>query len=689
MQKWYILPFALVFIGITAWISRPYYIHSDANPYHSRVFLSAYGGLPDTLNSLFTGSGKCAGCHATDPNFFASIVGQTYPATPLPDGHDVNPTDMWRSSIMANSAKDPFWRAKVAHEVAVNPSHQLELEDKCTSCHAPLGHFAAKYDGLEHYTMAMLTADSLALDGVSCVACHQQSIDSSGISFSGQLYFDTATIYGPYGIGKDDPPLYDLPMITYSGYTPMYGAHLVESTICADCHTLITETADLDGNLTGGEFVEQATYHEWVNSAYSGDGIDLPEGAEDLEGTCQSCHMPRIDDPVIISSGYAFLEPRTPYGLHQLVGANTAMIEIMRDNIETLGLTASEAHFDSTLLWTQQMLTQKSVDVEISNSSYHIIPDNDAYEVVVKLTNKAGHKFPSGYPSRRAFVEFIVHFDGDTIFHSGKLDPSGARILGSDDVGLDDYEPHYDQISNDNEVQIYEIVAADVNSNPTNVLERAAIAVKDNRLVPLGFSMNHIVYDTTTVEGNVLVDPNFNFENEITQGSGTDEITYILDLDLFYNAEYPSYDWDVTVNVWYQSMPPRWVESMFDYDESSINEFQELYESQGSTAVLVASLNGQWIGLIDGVPEELVSTEISISPNPAIDGFTTLKWQNLPQGAIYEVYNSAGARVEAGPLSEATGAQQIELPNAKGLYIVKVHYEGGVKALKVLVSEVR
>ena len=48
---------------------------------------------------------------------------------------------------MANSAKDPFWRAKVAHEVAINPDHQLELEDKCTSCHAPLGHFNAHHLG--------------------------------------------------------------------------------------------------------------------------------------------------------------------------------------------------------------------------------------------------------------------------------------------------------------------------------------------------------------------------------------------------------------------------------------------------------------------------------------------------------------------------------------------------------------
>lgn len=99
---------------LASWATRPQHLHSQAQPYHSRAFLSAYGGLPDTTNALFTGSGKCAGCHGTDPNSFASIVGQTYPAVPMPGGHDVNPTDQWRSSLMANSAKGPFWRAKVA-----------------------------------------------------------------------------------------------------------------------------------------------------------------------------------------------------------------------------------------------------------------------------------------------------------------------------------------------------------------------------------------------------------------------------------------------------------------------------------------------------------------------------------------------------------------------------------------------
>jgi hypothetical protein len=40
--------------------------------------------------------------------------------------------------------------------------------------------------------------------------------------------------------------------------------------------------------------------------------------------SCQGCHMPRIDDAIVISALYDFLTPRTPFGKHHLVGANTS-----------------------------------------------------------------------------------------------------------------------------------------------------------------------------------------------------------------------------------------------------------------------------------------------------------------------------------------------------------------------------
>jgi hypothetical protein len=97
---------------------------------------------------LFPTSKSCNGCHGHDPNMVAFITSS---------GEDVNIYDDWRSTMMANSAKDPFWRAKVSHEIMVNPSHSNELQDKCTSCHAPAGHYQAKlHDHKEFYLLSDL-----------------------------------------------------------------------------------------------------------------------------------------------------------------------------------------------------------------------------------------------------------------------------------------------------------------------------------------------------------------------------------------------------------------------------------------------------------------------------------------------------------------------------------------------------
>ena len=224
---------------------------------------------------------------------------------PMPDGWDVNVTDDWRSSIMANSTKDPFWRAKVRHEVITNPGHAAGLEDKCTSCHAPVGHFAAHHDGAEYYSLLESLTDSLALDGVSCAVCHQQDAEGIGTRFSGEMTFVEDTIYGQYGGGKDEishPMAADVQL-----RRPDAGLRRPHGQVRKlACHSLVTSSVDLEGEYTGATVIEQATYHEWSTQSTS------PVRTVRMSG----CHMPQIDDPVTIASGYAWLQPRSPYSLH-------------------------------------------------------------------------------------------------------------------------------------------------------------------------------------------------------------------------------------------------------------------------------------------------------------------------------------------------------------------------------------
>src|SRR6056297_2459291 len=346
----------LRFVWITAIIfclaAAMSYIQTEEHveAFHSKEELEYFksrsaNDLPIGGNEFFKASGECSGCHGPDATGFASTDAE---------GNDVNVTSDWRATMMANSARDPFWRAKVSHEILVNPDHQVELEDKCTSCHAPQGNYNDKFLGNPHYSIAQMLEDPTAMDGVACVACHQQSPDSIGLLFSGNLKYETEIVYGPY----DAPPaIFASPMLAWVQLDPQFGAHTTEGTFCAGCHTLITETVDLDGEFTGGEFVEQATYHEWVNSIY------------EETASCQSCHMPRIDDPVVISSGYTFLEGRSPYGLHHLVGGNSFMLKMLKENITELGLTATETQFDSVIARTKRLLQNETLDLELSQVS--------------------------------------------------------------------------------------------------------------------------------------------------------------------------------------------------------------------------------------------------------------------------------------------------------------------------------
>ncbi|MCA1759759.1 MAG: hypothetical protein LC658_08305, partial [Bacteroidales bacterium] len=223
--------------------------------------------LPAKSNTWFTSSGACVLCHSTSD--FASRDSQ---------GNDVSPVARWRSTMLANSSKDPFWKAKVKHEGIVNPSHSDALENVCTRCHAPMGMLNAFLTSGDYYTLDNLKNDDLGKDGVSCTVCHQIN-DFSSPLFSGNFGINAAKeIYGPY-----ESPIVNQ-MFMNTGYTPVYSEKINESRLCGSCHSLFTNSVDENGEFTGETFTEQALYHEWENSIYGEQNI-----------SCQSCHLPRIN----------------------------------------------------------------------------------------------------------------------------------------------------------------------------------------------------------------------------------------------------------------------------------------------------------------------------------------------------------------------------------------------------------
>ncbi|MBK8193382.1 MAG: hypothetical protein IPK76_09275 [Lewinellaceae bacterium] len=596
--------------------------------------------IPIDSNILFPTARVCSGCHGHDPNEYALIT---------TDGTDVNIYDDWRATMMANSARDPFWRAKVTHEILVNPAHSLELQDKCTSCHAPAGHYQAKlHDHLQYYLLADVYNDTLGLDGVNCQMCHAQSPDKLGDLHSGELNFDTNYLrvaYGPYEI------IFEPPMHEFVGITPVYGEHIYDAGLCAGCHTLITNTVDNAGQFTGNTFVEQATYHEWLNSRYD-------ESHDNI--SCQGCHMPQITDEIIISANYQFLTPKFPFGLHELAGANVSMLKLMKENRQALGITALAENFDSTIAATLRMLQQKTLDLTLETGVLH----GDSAYFNVKLANKAGHKFPSGYPSRRAWIEFEVQDQsGNVLFHSGRMNPDYS--LPDEDAN---FEPHHNAISDPAQVQIYELVPGDVNGIFTSVLERGHVGLKDNRLVPQGFSLSDPAYDTTRVIGPALNDPDFDF------ASGSDAVQYSIPTNGYTGKL------KVTARVWYQSLPPKWMAPMFEYNSPEIDAFRAMFDAADRSPVLVA---------------ERVLDDVFVSPVKTKDfgkeRLVTI-FPTLNQSGTVNIRVSTGIRVQRVQVWNVEGklvwdkpdATDIQLPAARGAYLVAVTTDKGRVVEKVV-----
>ncbi|MEZ4957317.1 MAG: T9SS type A sorting domain-containing protein [Saprospiraceae bacterium] len=624
---------------------------SNDNPasvqhFHSKEEIAAFEMmvvdtlLPDLYNELFAASGACAKCHGYDTLGVASVDVL---------GEDINVVDDWRATMMGNSAKDPFWRAKVSHEILLHQQHKEALEDKCTSCHAPLGHFNAKHIGLSHYGIDDLVNDEMGQDGVSCLACHQISPDSLGLSFSGEVRYDTFKVaYGPY-----ENPLVS-PMLTETGYKPYFSEHISDAGICASCHTLITETIDYAGNFTGNKFVEQATYHEWLNSAYK-DSV-----------SCQGCHMPSLDKwPVRLVTG-AQTEPRMPFYLHELVGGNVTILKLLQNNIDQLGIKASAAQFDEVIENTLKMLQKKTLQLEIDLIERTL----DTARFELSLTNLAGHKFPSGYPARRAFIEFLVTKEsGDTLFISGKTDEN-FEVYGQNPT----YEPHYQSINSEEQVQIYEMVFGDVNGDVSTVLVRGDHPIKDNRLPPKGFTTTSNVYDTTLIAGNALADPDFNKVNNV-EGSGSDLIYYNIPLNGYYEVL------EITAKVYYQSTPPKWMKEMFDETTPEIETFRTMFDEADRSPILVktASIFAEAISN----SQEVLATDrfVNIYPVPTTDGKLTVQSNRLHQTRVYSV---------SGQLVQVTGKQSgqyaIQL-KSKGIFILKfTDQKGRVQVERIIVD---
>jgi len=480
-----------------------------------------------SFNSLhFSGSQNCAQCH--------DGISDTS------NGKDVSIVNAWKGTMMGNAAIDPLYLAKVASEVKRNPDFKEVIEKKCSRCHMPMAHVEAGFAG-DPIAMSgdgFLNPENphydATKDGVSCTLCHQiENTPELGTveGFSGAFVIaenfgtDRKT-YGPYTSPKTQP------MINNVQFTPAYSAHIRESKLCASCHNLDTPVIDAQGNLSDLTFPEQAVYTEWEYSDFN------------ATKSCQECHMPKTEGSVVISTLGGNLQVRSPFHQHKFLGANTYMLEIIKNNRTKLGVLADEARFDESISDTREFL-KAAADVNITDVSF----ENGTLEFSVLVTNHSGHKFPTSLPSRRAWLHVkVTNAENQTVFESGAFNSNG-QIISVDD-NTDGYEKHHEEIDDPSEVQVYEPIMADTDGNLTYTFMQASRYLKDNRILPKGFK--------STAPANAQPYGEAVDDNDFVGGSDTVDYEVNNLADVNYN---------ITVTLRYQTMSYGFAQDLYKDDE--------------------------------------------------------------------------------------------------------------------------
>lgn len=494
----------------------------------------------------FTTAETCIACHG-------DVVGA--------DGHGVSIGGAWRATMMANSARDPYWQAAVRRELTERPHLKAEIEDTCSVCHMPMARTTARAAGRGGEILAHLAGTApdpletrVAWDGVSCTLCHQILPDDLGddSSFDGGYRIGSADagprLFGPFEVDAGRRRI----MQSASGYSPETATHVQRSELCATCHTLFTTARDGDG-VEIGAFPEQVPYLEWRESRYAG------------VQSCQDCHMPVTTAPISAVLG----QPREAVSLHTFLGGNAFMLKILDRYRDELGVTAPSGGLQRSAAATLEHLRESTAGIEIAG----LERAGSELLVDVRVANRAGHKLPTAYPSRRAWIHLQVRGAGGAVlFESGRPRDDGSIVGNDNDADAGAYEPHYAEIVSADQVQIYEPIILDHAGAVTTSLLSAVRYAKDNRLLPEGLETSS-AHAAVAVWGAATTDPDF--------GAGGDSVRYRLTLG---EADRPV---SVSARLLFQTVGYRWAHNLEGYDAAETERFVRYYAAEAGESVAV------------------------------------------------------------------------------------------------------
>jgi hypothetical protein len=364
---------------------------------------------------------RCRGCHDRDSTFEETLY---------------MPFDGWVGSMMANSQRDPLFRAalSVANQDVPN------VGQWCLRCHSPQayvrGHVMPPDAG---------GFDAIDFEGVSCDVCHRSKVPANvvGAPFVGnaQIYFEASTQkLGPY------------PDLLNSAHQGQQSSFTGSSELCGQCHSVhnpIGAWRAADGGTLAARFPLDTTYEEWKQSAFA-----QPDAGF---ASCADCHLPRFGGP---DGGTIYRvaklgEPRERPRQHALAGGNVWGLDAVQAANPTLAAEFAE-QFALTKKFTLENL-KGAATLELTAPTQ--VQAGTSAAVTVRVTNRTGHKLPTGYADgRRVVVQLMV--DGEVVtggFDAGALLPdSQLRVYevqhGRAGVGVEEHLALHDAIVKDSRI---------------------------------------------------------------------------------------------------------------------------------------------------------------------------------------------------------------------------------------------
>jgi cytochrome c551/c552 len=581
--------------------------------------------VPPPGGQMFLTSDQCQSCHSAAISPFGPAMFLT---TMAGKGVNVSPYTEWRWSPMGLAGRDPIFFAQLDSELsyldtipdeATRTSLKHSVINTCFRCHGVLGKRQHDIDHPgQNYSLDYIYRTgsepgaeygALSRDGISCTSCHHIRRDVIPPTWkkSPLEFFLSESITGLFQTGPanelfgpfQDDEIVTLPMDNALAAKPKHNEYIQSSRMCGSCHTIDLPVVDKNRpiqpiNDSTPHSIEQATYLEWLNSAYQNEFGKPGPNAQ----TCQDCHMPRklvneqlgvSVDPIqtriaiVEDDSYPAAEHRAPtedirvrfrtsgFARHELLGMNAFLIEMFKQFNDILGVRRSDY-----MTGTSDNLenTQSNLFEQARNRTANVATDMSIKDRTVTanvtISNLAGHRLPSGVGFRRAFIELLVLESRDgrdrVVWSSGRTNSVGVIVDGEgrplDTEFLENgrYQKHHEVITSDDQVQIYEELVKDSDGNFTTSFIRRDEDVKDNRLLPLGWtktgpdpSLNGRYLKATHPHGNAEQDPDYR------SGKGFDRVQYRIALPPDVDPKNVS----VRASLYYQNIPPYFLNQRF------------------------------------------------------------------------------------------------------------------------------